>query len=96
MTVYRRGPVYWFDFVHKGQRVQRSTRQGNRRVADKWQAPALASAWWPSAYRLDSRWENQPRGGSIARFIRTRSSGISSSGLRTAWWGLMSSVLSSP
>ena len=25
MTVYRRGSTYWFDFVHKGQRVQRST-----------------------------------------------------------------------
>jgi integrase len=38
MTVYRRGSAYWFDFVHKGQRVQRSTRQGNRRVAEQIEA----------------------------------------------------------
>src|ERR1700692_1498895 len=38
MTVYHRGSAYWFDFVHKGQRVQRSTRQGNRRVAEQIEA----------------------------------------------------------
>jgi integrase len=38
MTVYRRGSAYWFDFVHRGQRVQRSTRQGNRRVAEQIEA----------------------------------------------------------
>ena len=38
MTIYRRGSAYWFDFVHKGQRVQRSTRQGNRRVAEQIEA----------------------------------------------------------
>src|SRR5713101_1099359 len=38
MTVYRRGAICWFDFVHKGQRVQRSTRQGNRRIAEQLEA----------------------------------------------------------
>lgn len=38
MTVYRRGSAYWFDFVHKGHRIQRSTRQGNRRVAEQIEA----------------------------------------------------------
>jgi integrase len=38
MTIYRRGSTYWFDFVHKGQRVQRSTSQGNRRVAEQIEA----------------------------------------------------------
>src|ERR1700694_742456 len=38
MTIYRRGSAYWFDFVHKGKRVQRSTRQGNRRVAEQIEA----------------------------------------------------------
>jgi integrase len=33
MSVYRRGRVYWFDFVWNGERVQKSTRQGNRKAA---------------------------------------------------------------
>ncbi|MCI0721077.1 MAG: tyrosine-type recombinase/integrase [Acidobacteria bacterium] len=35
MSVYKRGGVYWMDFWFKGQRVQRSTRQGNERVAQR-------------------------------------------------------------
>jgi site-specific recombinase XerD len=38
MTVYRRGAIYWYDFVHKGRRIQRSTRQGNRRIAEQLEA----------------------------------------------------------
>lgn len=38
MTVYKRGNVYWFDFVFKGRRIQRSTRQGNWRVAEQLEA----------------------------------------------------------
>jgi len=38
MTIYRRGSVYWFDFVCKGRRIQRSTRQGNWRVAEQLEA----------------------------------------------------------
>ena len=33
MSVYKRGGVYWMDFWFRGQRVQRSTRQGNERKA---------------------------------------------------------------
>lgn len=33
MSVYRRGGVYWMDFWFRGQRYQRSTRQGNERKA---------------------------------------------------------------
>jgi integrase len=38
MTVYRRGVIYWYDFVHRGKRVQRSTRQGNCRIAEQLEA----------------------------------------------------------
>jgi integrase len=33
MSVYLRGSVYWLDFVFNGERVQCSTKQGNRQVA---------------------------------------------------------------
>jgi hypothetical protein len=33
MTVFKRGSVYKYHFVFKGEHIQRSTRQGNRRVA---------------------------------------------------------------
>lgn len=33
MSVYKRGGVYWFSLVWDGRRVQRSTRQGDRRAA---------------------------------------------------------------
>src|SRR5262249_43562966 len=35
MSVFRRGKsgIYWYDFIHRGRRVQCSTRQGNREVA---------------------------------------------------------------
>lgn len=33
MSVFKRGTVYWFEFVFDGQRIQRSTKQGNRKAA---------------------------------------------------------------
>jgi len=33
VSVYLRGNIYWLDFVFAGQRIQRSTRQGNRQTA---------------------------------------------------------------
>jgi hypothetical protein len=33
MSIFKRGSVYWFHFLHDGQHVQRSTKQGNPRVA---------------------------------------------------------------
>lgn len=31
--IYKRGRIYWFDFVYNGERIQKSTRQGNAQVA---------------------------------------------------------------
>lgn len=33
MAIYKRGDVYWFEFIFEGRRIRRSTKQGNRRVA---------------------------------------------------------------
>jgi len=33
MSIYKRGGVYWYSFIFDGRRVQRSTKQGNRKAA---------------------------------------------------------------
>jgi hypothetical protein len=33
MSIFKRGTVYWYHFLYDGQHVQRSTKQGNPRVA---------------------------------------------------------------
>lgn len=33
MAVYKRGGVYWFEFIWNGERVRESTKQGNKVVA---------------------------------------------------------------
>jgi len=33
MSVFKRGTVYWFEFVFNGRRIQRSTKQRNRQAA---------------------------------------------------------------
>ena len=33
MGVYKRGGTYWFTFIFNGERVQKSTKQGNRKAA---------------------------------------------------------------
>jgi hypothetical protein len=33
MAIYKRGNVYWYQFVFNNQRIQCSTKQGNNRVA---------------------------------------------------------------
>jgi hypothetical protein len=38
MAIYKRGGVYWYEFVFDHKRVRESTRQGNRHVAVEMQA----------------------------------------------------------
>jgi integrase len=38
MAVYKRGGVWWYGFVFNGQRVQKSTKQSNKRVAEAMEA----------------------------------------------------------
>jgi integrase len=38
MSIYKRGGVYWYGFVFNGERVQASTKQGNKRVAERMEA----------------------------------------------------------
>lgn len=38
MSIYKRGNVYWFDFVFNGARFQGSTKQANRRAAGEIEA----------------------------------------------------------
>jgi integrase len=33
MAIFKRGRVYWYNFVFAGERIQRSTKQGNPRIA---------------------------------------------------------------
>ncbi len=33
MAIYKRGAVYWYEFLFKGERVRESTRQGNQNTA---------------------------------------------------------------
>ena len=33
MSIFKRGSVYWFHFLFDGKHVQRSTKQGNPRIA---------------------------------------------------------------
>jgi integrase len=35
MAVYKRGGVWWYNFVFRGERCQESTKQGNKRVAEQ-------------------------------------------------------------
>jgi len=38
MSIYKRGNIYWFDFVFNGKRFQGSTKQANQRVAQQIEA----------------------------------------------------------
>jgi integrase len=33
MSIFKRGKTYWYHFMHEGQHIQRSTKQGNPRTA---------------------------------------------------------------
>jgi len=35
MALYKRGGVWWFEFVFNGERIRESTKQGNRRTAEQ-------------------------------------------------------------
>ncbi len=37
-AVYKRGDVWWYGFVCNGERIQESTKQGNKRVAEQMEA----------------------------------------------------------
>jgi integrase len=38
MAVYKRGGVWWYGFLFNGERIQESTKQGNKRVAEQMEA----------------------------------------------------------
>jgi integrase len=38
MAVYKRGGVWWFGFTFNGERIQQSTKQGSKRVAEQMEA----------------------------------------------------------
>lgn len=38
MAVYKRGGVWWYSFMFRGQRVQESTKQGSKRTAEQLEA----------------------------------------------------------
>ena len=38
MSIFKRGTVYWFHFLFNGEHIQRSTKQGNPRVARQMEA----------------------------------------------------------
>ena len=38
MAVYKRCGVYWYSFVYGGERIQESTKQGSKRIAEQMQA----------------------------------------------------------
>jgi integrase len=49
MSIFKRGRIYWYHFLHDGQHVQRSTKQGNPRVVRQIEAAfrtALAKSEW--------------------------------------------------
>lgn len=46
MAIYKRGDVYWFEFIFNGRRIRRSTMQSNRREAEN-----IASAYRTSLAR---------------------------------------------
>jgi integrase len=38
MSIFKRGSVYWYHFLHEGQHIQKSTSQGNPRIARQMEA----------------------------------------------------------
>lgn len=40
MALYKRGAVWWFEFVFNGERIRESTKQGNRRTAEQTKRPS--------------------------------------------------------
>jgi hypothetical protein len=38
MAVFKRGKIYWYNFVFNGEHIQESTKQGNPRVARQMEA----------------------------------------------------------
>lgn len=38
MALYRRGRIWWYEFVFNGERIRESTKQGNKRIAEQIEA----------------------------------------------------------
>jgi hypothetical protein len=38
MSIFKRGRIYWYHFLHEGKHIQKSTGQGNPRVARQMEA----------------------------------------------------------
>ena len=38
MSIFKRGNVYWYRFLFNGEHIQKSTKQGNPRVARQMEA----------------------------------------------------------
>src|ERR1700758_3003855 len=38
MSIFKRGNVYWYHFLFNGEHIQRSTKQGNPRIASQIEA----------------------------------------------------------
>ena len=62
MSIYKRGKYYWFDFVYKGDRVQRSTHQSDRRAARKMEAACRTALAMGEAGILERRKAPRLRG----------------------------------
>jgi hypothetical protein len=38
MGLYKRDKIWWLSFIQNGRRISKSTKQTDRRLADKWAA----------------------------------------------------------
>lgn len=45
MALYKRGGVWWFEFVFNGERIRASTKQGNRRTAEQIEYRPAGLSW---------------------------------------------------
>jgi integrase len=63
MAIYKRGKIYWFHFVFNGESVQRSTKQGNPRVARQ-----IESAYKTQLAKGEVNLEDRERVPSLAEF----------------------------
>jgi integrase len=68
MSIYKRGGVYWYSFIFRGDRVQRSTRQADRKVARQMEA-AKRTALAKGEVGIAERKPAPTLGGFAQRFI---------------------------
>ena len=48
MSIFKRGKTYWYHFLYEGQHIQRSTKQGNPRVARQIEDPLRRAVLRPA------------------------------------------------